>query len=387
MLVLRMLAEGKITATEAAELLRVLGGQSAESKTENGENSPPPNYGREERRNLLGNLAEKIGQEIKAHLETVTDQEGPKEFKGFSVSFPPKDKWPGGFPWVWGGLSGLANVFSFAFEGGPRYTFTETREGELDPGETVELDLKLVNGSLIVHNWEGTGFKLILEKKVSAPTEEAAREKASEIGHLVTGPRFISLRHDEKGAVRNSVLSAELYLPAGSIYRGVAQSVNGKVQVEGLNVATLTASTVNGSVVVRHLRGQEIFLKTVNGSLRYWGQVTSVRAHTVNGSIRVHDQGGGQASYDLSTTSGGIRFHLADDPETGYQVQASSAAGGIRLKAPRLVEKAKSTEFAQRKVVAETSGFAECKYQVTVNAKTSAGGIRFLPAEVTEDEE
>jgi len=387
MLVLRMLADGKITATEAAELLRVLGGQRAESTAEAGGNSPPPHFGREERRNLLGNLAEKIGQEIKAHLETVMEQEVPKEFKGFSVSFPPKGKGPAGFPWVWGGLNGLANVFSFAFAGGPRYTFTETHEGELDPGETVELDLKLVNGSLTVHNWEGTRFKLILEKKVSAPTEEAAREKAGEIGNVVVGPRFISLRHDEKGTIRNSALSAELYLPAGSIYRGVAQSVNGKVQVEGLNVATLTAATVNGRVVVRQLRGQEVFLKTVNGSLRYWGQVTTVRAHTVNGSIRVHDQGGGQASYDLSTTNGGIRFHLADDPETGYRIQASSAAGSIRLKAPQLVEKAKSADIVKRQVVAETSGFAERKYQVSVNARTSAGGIRFLPAEVPEDEE
>ncbi|MCL4425373.1 MAG: DUF4097 family beta strand repeat-containing protein [Firmicutes bacterium] len=383
MMILRMLSEGKITAVEAAELLRALGqekkvtGSSTASKvTQEG---------------FLGDLAEEIRKGLESGLSGLKELKGLKGLKGIHVGIAQglKEGLREGLPWShkhWSHWSDWGNSFGFLFEGGKRYTFTETIEGQLEADGPVQLDLKVINGRLTVRTWEGPGFKIFLQKEVAGKSEEAAQEKAKELCHVETGPHSISLRQESKTAEwTNHTLSAEVSLPAHLTYQGLAESVNGSVEVEGAAIEVLTARTVNGRVRISKLQGGEVLLKTVNGSLRYQGQVSVVKAHTINGSLKVADHGGRAASYELGTTNGSIAVRLSSDSDTGYKVQARSSAGGIRVKTPQLVETTKITDFITRHLEAESPDFAKRTYQVTILARTTSGGIKFLPFEEEEE--
>lgn len=340
-MILEMLAEKKISAAEAAELLRALG-VAAEPGIAAG---PGP-----------AGAPEGAGPEV-----PVPEGEGRSILEDFLSKLD--------IDW---------SSLPFTFGGEP-YRYEEKHEGEFEPGdEPVELDFRGRNGRVEVFGWDSDGWQVLVRKKVRAPDRERAGERAAAISTFESGPKKLFFEEHASAQLGwgGSGVSIEVHVPRARSYSIQARSANGRVIVEGLRCGTLLGKTANGKVVLRDVSADLAQAKTANGSVLFEGAAGRVECQTANGVIHYTPLPCAETAADLHTANGSIRVKVPDDSDVGYRIEARTGFGGLEVNLPDFETAEYDKQFGRRHMSGATAGYADKPSKITIHARTTHGSIR-----------
>ena len=359
-MILEMLAERKISAEEAVELLRALGLPDAASGG-TGRPMPPaqprpesfreaPEPGDEEPRRRSGAQAGAAGRSI---LEDILSRINVRT------------------DFDWGNLP-------FAL-GGEAYRFEDEYRGEFTADGPVELDFQTRNGRVELFGWSEPGWRVIIRKKIRAQDETKAKERAAEIAKFEQFPGRLVFRELSTG-LSNSGVSLEVHLPRGLTYKIRAQSSNGRVIVEKLDAQELLCKAANGKVLVQEVSATTADLASANGSISFEGSAGTLECDTANGSIALCPAPKTDMSCRLRTTNGSIRITVPEDARIGYSMDAHTGHGGLEVSIPGFETSYQEKQFGRRRLTGRSSGYAGRELKVEIAARTTNGSVRVSSA-------
>lgn len=364
-MILNMLAEKKITADEAAELLRALGPPAGEGPVPGGEqagatqpaggaasaDSGQPGGPRPAPPGVQG--AQAAGAHSAGHSRSILE-----EF----LSRLDID---------WGNLP-------FAV-GGEAYRFEEEHLGRFGANGNIELDLTATNGRVEIFAWDRQDWRATIRKKVRAASEEQARQRGEEAAAFSSGPAEIKFRERSVGW-GNTGVSIELCVPKDRVYEVRARSSNGRVVLDGLRCAGLVAKTANGKVGVRVQEASVAEVSTANGQVSFEGTAEKLTCHTANGGILVHPiPGKAGMRAELHTANGTIKVRVPQDKGVGYEIEARTGFGGLDVELPEFTVLEHDRQFGRRQLRGRTIDLAGKERKMFLTARTTNGSIRIMP--------
>ena len=376
LVVLRLLEAGRITAAEAAELLRALG---------EGEPPPGPTGPRaadwvEQAAQGAAQRAQRAAQQGRRSAEfwarradalagrAAGQAARTAEQIGENVGriFTNLPDWLEGAARVgWGNL-------------GVGHHFEDVIEGELEGVDgPAGLDLEAWNGRVILRASEGSRVRLVLRKTVHAPSEEQARRLAAAISAEVMG-RQVVVRPAPDIGVWPGGLSIEADLPEAALWGGVVRSGNGRIEALGLHVRGLRLETSNGRVTAIGGTLEDLTAVTSNGRIEVDGVCGHAVLRTSNGGISIAlADGGTHLDVNASTSNGGIELILAG--AMAMDVEANTSNG--RIDATGLGPEApvpSAPRYAGRASLHWRSpDWEQAATRCRLALQTSNGGIRF----------
>ena len=350
-MILDMLAERKITAEEAAELLRALGVATA-SDTAAG----------------AGAAAE--DRYVAGATSPGRTRSGPTPGKSILEDFLGK------LDIDWSSLPIAL--------GGEGYRFEEEHSGDFTGGGRVKLEFTARNGRVEVFGWDKPGWQVILRKKIRAQNEDIARERADEVCRFVSGPGFLQFEELPTGWGTSGV-SAEVHVPKDRQYELVAVSSNGRIVVEDIKATTLLGKTANGKVTVRGATAHEVALSTANGGIIFAGAASRLDCGTANGTINCCPVADADMDCRLHTSNGSIKVKLPESRSVGYDIDAHTSHGTIDVEVRDFEIASQERQFGRRTIKGRSRDFAARQTKVVVDARTTNGSIRIVPAVAGED--
>ena len=338
-MILEMVAEEKISADEAAELLHALASTAPSQSTE----SPgKPRRGRRARRD-----GESRGRSILENFLNNLDVD-------------------------WGSLP-------FAF-GGEAYRFEERFEGEFAGEGPIILDLQARNGRIEVFGSEAKGWRAVLRKKVRAQDEAQAKQRAAEIAKFSSGPQTIRFTEETKGW-NGSGVSLEIHVPQNLVYDVQARSSNGRVVIENLRATDLVGRTANGKVAAVAVAAGTADLTTANGNISFTGTAGDLECKTANGSIQFRLVPESNMRCRLRTTNGSIKVRTPADHGLGHKVKAQTGHGGLEVSLPDFEVKYEEKQFGRRRLEGQTRGYDDKGVKLEMTARATNGSIKVLSGE------
>jgi len=347
-MILEMLAEKKITAEEAAELLRALGGSGA----------PEPDRGATSERAAYQRVDEPDHEGERHHRYTSRHDAGGRSILEDFLSKLDID---------WSNL-GLAF-------GGEAFRFEEERRGEFAPSSPVELDLTARNGRVEIYGWDEPGWRVIMRKKIRAQDEERARQRADEISRFEAGESRLFFE-EHATSWGNTGVSVEIHVPRGLTYNVRAKSSNGRVIVEGVRCTELAGKTANGKVSVRDVKAKTVDLSTANGGVTFEGGATELECRSANGQINLCPLPEKDMRCRLHTSNGSIRVRAPEASEIGYSVDAHTGHGGLDVALAGFEVNFEEKQFGRRRLRGRSRGYDGKRLRVDLSARTSNGSIR-----------
>ncbi len=350
MLILQMVAEKKITAAEAVELLKALEAKTSkaawapevpESPAPPTRPRPPEMPGAPER----PYVPEQLSGEIASRIATLVE--------------------------------GLINNFGFGF--GDGFKFEETIEGAFDAGDFApEIDFKTLNGRVAVESWNQPGYMVKLIKRIKAPSEQEAKARAADLVRVERDGKRLSIRFSQPQPMifGGHGLAIIAFLPKDRMYKFLLQTANGKVEMKDLKATTVDAITSNGVVKMDNVEAERVESRTSNGKVLLKTSAKDVKAHSSNGRITVVPTGvAGDAQYDLSTSNGSIRVQTGKPDGIGFSFDLRTTNGKVSIEESDLEYEVNERHHGLRSVKARTKGFAEAPRKMSVVAHTSNGSI------------
>jgi len=344
-MVLQMLAEGKISAEQAAELLRALGDSATSGEVADDMPSGSVSDSVREAVRRAREAAREAAHTAREEARRARDgarqaaREARRQVTGFDVDL-------GG---IGAFVEGLVNRITQDFS--PfGYRWEETYDGNFD-AEPVQLDVNTNNGSIHLHSWTLSTYKIVLHVQAGGADEAEARRRAQEAIRLEHGAAGITLRVNDGWASRVGA-AVELYLPEGPEYR-------------------LKAVTGNGSIHLESGRFASAWLRTGNGSVHSSATVGDLDANTGNGSIHAAARSSGQ--WNLATGAGSVHVDSSGLGDTAVEVNASTAAGRVQVDIPG----ASTNQGGLGHVAVRLSSpnFEQAASRLTLRARTGLGSI------------
>lgn len=262
----------------------------------------------------------------------------------------------------------LTGLFSGLFALGGGHTYEYVHEGKFE-AEAIRVALSGRNGKLHVKNWQGEGYRLSTKVTVRAASEADAKSMSKDVYVLTVTPG--ELQMEVKPTLRNVGVSAELLLPVGKEYNLVLGTSNGSVKVEDITGEGLEVKTSNGAVVLNGCCFTQTGVNTSNGSVTLTGSCGEAKVETSNGSIRVDAAGAGDSELELLTSNGSITLVVAEEPDTGYSINASTSNGRISADVHGLNIVAKG----KNNISARSDNYDKSSKHTRIVARTSNGRI------------
>jgi hypothetical protein len=350
MLILQMVAEKKITAAEAVELLKAL---EPSSKTRAGwipemptpprpprppempEPPEPPRY-----------AGERLSEDIASRIGSLVE--------------------------------GLISNFGFGF--GDGFKFEETVEGTFDAGDFApEIDFKTSNGRVAVEGWNQPGYMVKLIKRVKAPSEQEAMARAKDLARVERDGGKLSIRFNQpqqSTIFGGCGLAIIAFLPKDRTYRFLLQTANGRVEMKDLKGTTVDATTSNGVVKMDTVEAERVETRTSNGKVMLKTSARDVKAHSSNGRITIIPVGtAGDTHYDLHTSNGSVKVQTGKPNGIGFSFDLRTTNGKINVEEAGLEYETNEKHHGMRRVKARSKGFDSASCKISVAAHTSNGSI------------
>lgn len=355
LLILQMVADQKISATEAAELLRALNdGQKAPAPPARpvppAAPPAPPAPG--------APPAPQAGP-APAGPEPVIQSSGVSFASGLS-SFIEEV------------VSRVTSAVSEFAE--PPYEFPSEFTGLFTEAE-VPVRIVTGNGAVRVQTWDQPGYKALVRVKARGTSEADARNRAQDAFTVSADERGFHLetrRYDWQ----NMAVHVTLLVPGDRLYKVEVKTGNGDVELTDLPVAEGRVSTGNGKVVSRGGQQGRLDLRTGNGSLLVESDAADVEASSGNGSVTIRPVGSRSKRLRVNTGNGSVRIDTRQVPAgTGFRVDAHTAMGGVDIGLPGLVFERDVRSVGHKHVVAHSSGYEQATQRIEIKAGTGMGSI------------
>jgi DUF4097 and DUF4098 domain-containing protein YvlB len=356
LMILEMVADKKITASEAVELLKALDGGKVESA------GPEP------------------GPDGFATLSSVppTLPEAPPRP---AAPAPPRAPSLPGRAATFG--SGLGSFIEEVVERvttavtdvvEPPYEFPVTLSGQFVDAE-VPLRIITGNGKVRVHTWDEPGFQANVVVKTRGAGEEDARRRAQDA--------FIA-KADEHGFDLESrnphwgdlTVHVTLNVPKDRRYRLEVRTGNGQVDLGSLSLTEGRVHTGNGRVTCAGGQSDKLSVRSGNGSLEMQMDAADLTAETGNGSISMEPTGDRPQTLRLSSGMGSIRVSSRRLASTaGFKVDAHTGMGGVSVNLPNFAYERDVRTVANKHVIARSANFDQAAPAVTIVASSGMGSV------------
>ena len=396
LLILKMIAEGKITAEEGAALIDAL---------ENGTSSPEESHfgdfearaGRQESPGFEPTADKDFSQRLEEEASRFADnvQRAAEKYSRVLEERIQRDIKPA--------LANMPNWFAqfpvIARGFGPTITDEETHSGEL-LGNEVEVGYSGNNGHLEVVMWEESGYRFECQKVLKgAVGEEERRENALVID---VGPGRL-----EAGVKSGSCLAmnTRLFLPRDRWYKLRLRTSNGWIRLQDIVGGLMEVHSSNGRLQLRNITAEKLILGTSNGAIdcsavkagqfeavtsngRIEARVSArdVRCRTSNGAIELHplqqdpvtlDQNG---RYELITSNGSITVAVPRDLLAVTGIEAKTGFGAIQIESDVLQIKTRDEKIDNKFIVAQGERYGTAEHRLDILARTSNSHIAITEA-------
>ncbi len=230
------------------------------------------------------------------------------------------------------------------------------REYDLDRDGIV--NVKNVNGELVVKSWNDDKVRIYAEIKVKSGSHRKAEDFMDKVKIEVK-------RHGDEISIEPDYPKRDDGGFMDMLFSNKKPSVTVDFTISVPREATVNARSVNGAVKVTDIGGLAE-LKTVNGGITAKGMGNSVSANTTNGGISVEiDESLIRQEMDFHTVNGSIKLYLRDD--IGAYFNLSTVNGSIRTDFPIKMSGDIDTKRIQGKI---NDGGPEIKMK-TVNGSIS----------------
>lgn len=404
--VLKMLEDGVIKYEEALQLLRALSAAPAatpapepevEVEADEAEEVDVEQINAEVQRDVqeaLQDVATDVGEAVNEAMSGVQEaMQGVSAEVGEAVNEAMKEVQKAlaeidFSKFEWGRMFGLGDW------GGPRHQVTQREDIELTADiKTLRLAVQTKNGNINLLPAEGNRVGVTINSRVHAANEEEAQQLVERHVHLEQSrdgdALVISLTVD---AELRGVVSGEFTLPADLPLAVELHSRNGRVSLDGLQASgtvdsrngslrlhdvqakDMIVSTRNGSITFEGGSAERLELDSRNGSIRLDADVAELKAGTTNGAVRCKLRQARSGKIALATRNGSVRLELPQESDVGYQVEALSSRGSIRVDLPDFVAETKE----RRQVKGATAGYADAAKKAEIRAESGNGSITII---------
>ncbi|MBI2915174.1 MAG: DUF4097 family beta strand repeat protein [Firmicutes bacterium] len=431
MMILRMVEQGKITASEAEKLLLAL---------ESSKSFPKGGFGIHSAQELVQRLsqeADRVGEvlgrsaeKFAGHAEKLAERAGQIAERVESAAHWPKHRamhrhgrsWPVNVDLrSLGDITGwIKNLSLFGEGSGRRFEFEEVIEESFsEDTSVVGVECSVTNGSIELESWTEPHLRVVASKRLRGETREEAEESARNLLLVERRSDGLTLRSQEG---RDKRVSLKIFVPERHVYDLLLRSQNGRVAAKGPRCSRCELTTANGSAKVADLAASAVKIESSNGSVRAEQvEAAGLEARTSNGAIHVVTPGGkvrcttsngsidlvvppaggnravmapeplgGQAApdgeagkqgvceedrFELETSNGSIRITL-DPSRIGHSlVEAGSSLGRVDIELPGATFQVNERRFGKNRVVAQGEEFQQAGRPLRILARTSNGSI------------
>ncbi|QUL97963.1 MAG: DUF4097 family beta strand repeat protein [Candidatus Fermentithermobacillus carboniphilus] len=362
LLILQMVADGKITPEQGVELLKVVGGPGTREVPAEPTVKPPAPYA--PKGAIPPKQAESYADSMSKHFEDLGQRVGETVSESAEGLRKLISSFFGG-----GGL----------FAGGPEFELHDEIKGEIPAEGDLDISLRTINGRITVETWDQPGFLLDVKKKISARNEDEAKELLKDVYEFSQDGVSLRARAKESSGNfmgRNASVSFTLTIPRARQASLNLDSANGRITVEGVSGKRCVADTANGRIEVTGCHFGDAILDTANGRIEFDGSASNLKADTANGRIEACLRGAG--TWKLGTANGRIEVEIEREEGTGYEIDISSVMGRLEVTgmddAEVLIDETRQ-KFGSRRYKARTKGFEESPVKASLKASSSMGRV------------
>ncbi|MBU5678197.1 DUF4097 family beta strand repeat protein [Alkaliphilus sp. MSJ-5] len=415
LIILKLLEQGKITESEAEQLLDALGDMEYDQATQEASNTFNPSkvnlskdkdntYTKHENRESqsnagksrdfeeilesIGKRFETIGEQLEDKMDVFGEQFGKKMvnlgsiFAEKSINFAEKiidvvDKAVDSDTFI--------NVDLF----GSNKCYEEIIEKKLSDIDQVSLQFEAYNGNISIVRWN--------EPMIKVTAYISAKE-----GKYDANKPILDLREDGNilcfypKEIDGIGIKLKIMIPDQTYNLVKAQSKNGSITVENLNCNKLFLQTKNGSITLNHVetkedtsctttnskiiiencKAQNLLAATKNGKIVIDNSsIKRIEGLTSNSKITIKDIEYNQLqSLSLKTTNSKIEVIGSLPKNAGVQFDASTTHGNINIGLPVVyVENIKN--YSNHRVTARTPAFDTCETIAHIKAYTTNSTI------------
>lgn len=379
-MILQMVADGKITPEQGAELLRAVSGVPEAPKNVRVEPSRAAREFAESIRSGLQDTLESArvaAQGAAANADDIADSVA-KKMEGVGEAAQLEGERIGRVLGESGANIGklIAGMFAGSSYGGHQQELHEILKGELPADGVLDISLSTTNGHIIVQSADQPNFSLDVRKRANASTEEDAKAMFHgkyEFTH--DGNVLRATSRDLGNGYRSLSIGFTLTIPKGRKAIVRVNSANGRLTLEDLTGPELVASTSNGRVVADGCDFERTDLTTANGRIEFEGKSEELKASTSNGRIQARLYGDG--NWSLDTANGRIEAEIDRVSGAGYEVDASTTMGRVEVRGfdrqEILVDESRQRHGSR--FVGRTKGFDEAHAKASLKATSARGRV------------
>lgn len=414
LMILKLLEQGKITESEAEQLLDALGDMEYDQATQEASSSftsdrvnldkdDDPYRKQEHRKNQsnsqnkdfeevlesIGKRLENLGEQLEDTIDVFGEQFGKKMinlgsiFADKSISFAEKI-----IDVVEKAVDSdtLVNVDLF----GVIKTYEEVLEKKLSDIDKVSLHFEAFNGSIAINSWNEPTIKVtgyISARESKYASNKPVLELREDGNTLYFSPK----QTEGIGGIK-----LKIQLP-NMLYNSVkAQSTNGPITVEGLNCSKLllqtkngsiqisnvhtdgdtSCTTTNGKIIIENSRAENLLAASKNGKILIENSdIKRIEGLTSNSRISIRNINyENLQSLSLKTTNSKIEVIGSVPKNTGVHFEASTTHGNIHIGVP-VVYTENIKNYSNHRVTAHISAFDSCETIAHIKAYTTNSSI------------
>lgn len=211
------------------------------------------------------------------------------------------------------------------FDGDSKVSFIEEKTIEMKASELKNIDIDLVNAELTVKTTDTDTASI---KYTVYSNDQITETAAGGVLGLKEKTHFFSFIDDLRRLFRKFKRPVEITIPVSCVPDGKFNTVNGKVEINGINFDGLWIKNVNSKITLDNITVKEdIYAEGVNGSINLSRTVTNgeITLKTVNGSLNGDTVSA--KSLDSKTVNGSIEFNGL----TAKNIKGETVNGGIDL--------------------------------------------------------
>ncbi|MED4402805.1 DUF4097 domain-containing protein [Metabacillus fastidiosus] len=187
-----------------------------------------------------------------------------------------------------------------------------------------EIELEMVSGSINIKPWSDQDVRVECDAKVyRAEDQDSARDSfLNGVECEVSGNKFRF--YTNKKSIKVNLL---IYVPEREYDQMKAKLFNGPIRGEQLHISNLKTKTANGVISFSSIKGDQAEFETANGQIKLAAtQYKKVEAETVNGLI--HYEGTAE-KLDIQSFNGNLIANVAD--ENCHTLYAKTTTGNIDI--------------------------------------------------------
>jgi DUF4097 and DUF4098 domain-containing protein YvlB len=221
----------------------------------------------------------------------------------------------------------LAGVGCVDIVGADLGRYTEREEKHFTVSGTPDVTLGTFDGSIEIRPWDKPEVQVIVEKRgKSKSAVDTIDIRAEHDGNRVTVEARIGDHHGLNLRFNDS-RAAKLIVSVPAAANVQARSGDGAIDIERVD-GHIQLRSGDGSIRARDVNG-DLDVHTGDGSITLGGRLTSARARSGDGRVRVEAAEGSAANgdWDITTGDGAVTLEIPDG--FGAELDAHTGDGGI----------------------------------------------------------